>query len=324
MSRWFRWHEGTCEDGKFRVVARNAGVTVATVMGVWAILLEDASHDDHRGIAVRGEDFYAAILDLGSELQPILEAMQNIGLIACCTNDTIEISNWSKRQYETDTTDSTNAERQRRFRDKHKSNGAQTKRNGSVTATKRPDTDTDTDTEAEKKEPREVALMSIDPNEFPVFWEAWPNKVGKHAAVKALASARKRGVPFETIMAGVHSYIRDKPPDRSWMNPATFLNGNRWEDQPARAGVFAKPATVHQQRQLESKEALDALRNASRRQDFGVQRHDPGNGQGGVHSGVRGAIIDLSAARDREGHEPVERSSGDGQLSELGKVSGAS
>jgi hypothetical protein len=150
MSRWFRWHEGTCEDGKFRVVARNAGVTVATVMGVWAIILEDASHDDHRGVAVRGEDFYAAILDLGSELQLILEAMQNIGLIACCTNDTIEVSNWSKRQYETDTTDATNAERQRRFRDKQKGNAPQTKRNGSVTATKRPDTETEADAETDK------------------------------------------------------------------------------------------------------------------------------------------------------------------------------
>ena len=154
MSRWFRWHEGTCEDGKFRVVARNAGVTVATVMGVWAVLLEDASHDDHRGIAVRGEDFYGAILDLGSELQPILEMMENIGLIACCTNDTIEISNWNKRQYETDTVDGTNADRQRRFREKRKSNDPKTDRNGarngSVTAMKRPETDTDTDTETEQ------------------------------------------------------------------------------------------------------------------------------------------------------------------------------
>lgn len=83
-----------------------------------------------------------------------------------------------------------------------------------------------------KEETREVAL-SIDPNEFNIFWEAWPNKVGKPAAVKALASCRKRGAVFAEIMEGVRNYIRDKPPDRPWLNPATFLNQNRWEDQPA-------------------------------------------------------------------------------------------
>jgi hypothetical protein len=88
-----------------------------------------------------------------------------------------------------------------------------------------------------KQETRAVAL-SFDPNEFAIFWAEWPNKVGKPAAVKALAAARKRGTPFDVIMAGVMAYIRDKPPDRSWMNPATFLNGNRWEDQPARTGTL--------------------------------------------------------------------------------------
>lgn len=197
MSRWFRWHEGTCEDGKFRVVARNAGVTVATVMGVWAILLEDASHDDHRGIAVRGEDFYAAILDLGGELQPILEAMQNIGLIACCTNDTIEISNWSKRQYETDTVDATNAERQRRFREKHKGNASQTKRNGSVTATKRPDTETEAETEADTETdkiaaspPRAASEKSRKGNATPLPDSySLPEKVAMFAASQGLTDA---------------------------------------------------------------------------------------------------------------------------------------
>lgn len=84
-----------------------------------------------------------------------------------------------------------------------------------------------------QKEPREVALL-FDPNEFSIFWREWPNPVGKKPAVKALASARKRGAPFDAIMAGVRTYIRDKPPDRPWLNPATFLNQNRWEDQPAK------------------------------------------------------------------------------------------
>jgi hypothetical protein len=162
-------------------------------MGVWAILLEDASHDDHRGIAVRGEDFYAAILDLGGELQAILEAMQNVGIIACCTNDTIEISNWSKRQYETDTTDATNAERQRRFREKHKGNATQTKRNGSVTATKRPDTEAETDTETDKiaaSPPRAVSGRGRKASAGPLPDDySLPEKVALFGAMQGLSDS---------------------------------------------------------------------------------------------------------------------------------------
>ena len=67
------------------------------------------------------------------------------------------------------------------------------------------------------------------------FWKEWPNKVGKPAAVKAWASARKRGHSVETIMDGLERYIYGKPPDRPWLNPSTFLNQERFLDQPARA-----------------------------------------------------------------------------------------
>jgi hypothetical protein len=43
MSRWFRWYEGTSEDGKFRTVARMSRVTVRDVLALWAFMLEDAA-----------------------------------------------------------------------------------------------------------------------------------------------------------------------------------------------------------------------------------------------------------------------------------------
>jgi hypothetical protein len=81
---------------------------------------------------------------------------------------------------------------------------------------------------------KEVARESAPSSdfEFEDFWNLWPNKVGKPAALKAFVSARKRA-DLDAIVAGVFAYIRDKPPDRPWLNPATFLNQNRWEDQPA-------------------------------------------------------------------------------------------
>lgn len=153
MTRWFRWYESTTEDGKFRMVARNANVTVATVIGVWAALLEDASHPDHRGVCVKGEDYYAAILDLEpGEVQTILASMQDSNLISV-GHGAITINKWKDRQFETDTSDPTNADRQRRFRQRKALNGNVTPRNVPVTETKRPDTEAETDTEVESPLP---------------------------------------------------------------------------------------------------------------------------------------------------------------------------
>lgn len=65
------------------------------------------------------------------------------------------------------------------------------------------------------------------------FWAKWPHKVGKPVAMRALDASRKRGVSWVALLGGIERYMRTKPPDRAWMNPATFLNGDRHEDQPA-------------------------------------------------------------------------------------------
>lgn len=67
-------------------------------------------------------------------------------------------------------------------------------------------------------------------DEFARFWRAWPNKVGKPAAERAF---KKVAGEIEDILAGIDRYVRDKPADRPWLNPATFINQRRWEDQPA-------------------------------------------------------------------------------------------
>ena len=72
-------------------------------------------------------------------------------------------------------------------------------------------------------------------NDFDLFWTIWPNKVGKPAAQKAFARVAGE---LDAISSGVQRYIRDKPADRSWLNPATFLNQRRWEDQPASVSII--------------------------------------------------------------------------------------
>lgn len=64
------------------------------------------------------------------------------------------------------------------------------------------------------------------------FWPIYPNKVGKPKALEAFLKARK-AASLEAIIDGLNRYIAGKPADRSWLNPTTFLNQERWADEPA-------------------------------------------------------------------------------------------
>jgi len=75
-------------------------------------------------------------------------------------------------------------------------------------------------------------------NDFPAdalssFWETYPHQVGRRPAEKAFHRVQADGqVSFATLMAGLDRYVRTKPPDREWCNPATWLNQGRWDDEP--------------------------------------------------------------------------------------------
>ena len=80
---------------------------------------------------------------------------------------------------------------------------------------------------------REEGLAKANPNRaregtaFDRFWSIWPNKVQRTYAEKCFAKVAKE---VDQIVVGVERYIREKPPDRQWLNPSTYLNQRRWED----------------------------------------------------------------------------------------------
>jgi hypothetical protein len=81
---------------------------------------------------------------------------------------------------------------------------------------------------------REIVIADGWPSDYrDQFWLRYPNKVGKPKALAKLDGCRNRRVPFSAIMDGLDRYIRTKPPDRAWLNPETFINQERWADQPA-------------------------------------------------------------------------------------------
>lgn len=103
--------------------------------------------------------------------------------------------------------------------------------------------------------------------EFDQFWNAWPNKVGKKKAMTAFHSILKSGnVNFDTLIEGAARYVRDKPPDRQWLNPATWLNQARWEDEPppriSQRGNVVDMASV-------GKEMIDEARQRERNNGTG-------------------------------------------------------
>ena len=69
---------------------------------------------------------------------------------------------------------------------------------------------------------------------FEEFWSRYPRKVGKQAAAKAYATARKRGVSHDHIMTGLRhqwQFLAAEKPRGFCPHPSTWLNQGRWEDE---------------------------------------------------------------------------------------------
>lgn len=118
---WFRWYHGACSDAKWPIIARKAKVSVGVVVSVWAALLEYASQDDERGSVAGfdGETYDALYGYEDGTCDAVLAAMIEKSLI--CDGC---ICAWSRRQAVREREDATNAERQRRYRERKKQENA--------------------------------------------------------------------------------------------------------------------------------------------------------------------------------------------------------
>lgn len=84
-----------------------------------------------------------------------------------------------------------------------------------------------------KKDKEEKNITPIVP--FAQFWEVYPKKVGKDAAIKAF----KKINPDEALMQTILEAVGKQKLSRQWQEnggqyipyPATWLNGHRWEDE---------------------------------------------------------------------------------------------
>lgn len=115
--QWFRWHHGSVTDPKFKLVAHKSKQALASVIAVWAFVLEQASASDERG-EFNGIDCEALDCLLGLDegaTASILEAMEGRGLV-----DGGTICAWEKRQPKRERVDENSTERSKAFRQKQR------------------------------------------------------------------------------------------------------------------------------------------------------------------------------------------------------------
>jgi hypothetical protein len=164
FNRWLRWHYGSCADGKLQLVSRDSGETVATIVGVWAILLEEASDLNHWGIANDDHQYHAVILGLDLDtVVKVVKGFISLRMVEPRREGGIRILNWHKRQYYTDAKDPTHIERKARWL----KNKAGTEWNAQERfGTPETDTDTDTDKKESKEDTANAVLSANKPYAF--------------------------------------------------------------------------------------------------------------------------------------------------------------
>lgn len=254
MMDWWRAHHGLPNDPKLALSAAvtPCNATRGEVLAVFVSLLDMASQNTPRG-SIEGYDVeqigWMLQMDSG-RVSDIIEALKKKRVI---TGNML--TSWEKRNPKRDREDDS-AERVRKYRDKQKLE--------SVTpcnATKRPE---ERRLEESNENQKHVAVATSAPEEFqlsadppspvrsvvptgPTFedwWKVWWNHDAKKDALKAWpAAVKKKGAQFLVDQAiGYRQRFEDtdKWEFKAKMLPATWLRGERWNDQapmsPARNG----------------------------------------------------------------------------------------
>ncbi|WFU52208.1 helix-turn-helix domain-containing protein [Bradyrhizobium pachyrhizi] len=84
----------------------------------------------------------------------------------------------------------------------------------------------------EPKEKRRALNSTFPADSFDQFWALYPDKKARKKCAEIWEDKILTGkTDFEEIIGGLRKYIRCKPKDRPWLNPSTFLNQARWEDE---------------------------------------------------------------------------------------------
>lgn len=227
---WFRWWHGSSDDPKLRMIASECNMPVASVIGLWATILEAASKSQNRG-NIDNFDYEVVSFHLGIDVETPCNAMKRRKMLHE-TDGTLTVLNWSKWQPKRERDDNSTS-RVREFRNKQKQ--ALTERNDNET----PCNASETQVTPREDKRREDKTITQSPSGFADFWSAYPKKVGKGAAEKAWDKAK---ADLSLVLAAIKTQASSdqwrKDGGQFIPNPATWITQRRWEDG---ATVTAEP-----------------------------------------------------------------------------------
>jgi hypothetical protein len=173
--------------------------------------------------------------------------------------------------------DPTAADRQKRKRERDKSEDVT--RDTSVTSHPPEQSRTDTDTE-KKDTPRKARVQSGEVEGFEAFWSHYPRKTGKGAARKAFEVACRKADPL-VLHVAAGRFAATRPDPKFTPHPATWLNQERWLDEELQPKAAPEPFKGTSNGQVFVKQGTDAFDAWSRwwRKTKGVSA--PTNQDGG-------------------------------------------
>ncbi|MBA2397602.1 MAG: hypothetical protein H0V72_02715 [Bradyrhizobium sp.] len=151
------------------------------------------------------------------------------------------------------------------------------------------------------------------------FWAAFPNKIGKADAMKAFDKATTKVTP-EVMFPALNRYA-NKNDDRPFCNPSTWLNQERWLDQPAVNNVKYRPSA-------QKTSGADAILAVATRKARELDWNDTMAGTAGEAEFALGSRFvepgpcgnqraPQRADRDNYGLEPVAERGGEGEVGSL-------
>jgi hypothetical protein len=220
--KWWRCHHGMPFNRKWPAVAARAKVTVAVVVAVCVALQDYASQQEERG-SIEGFDaettavFYQ--IDQ-SAIEAVMLALQEKGF-----HDGKRLTNWE--EYQRDESSTPRVQKHRLKRNETVTKQDETKGNEISSISKSDSGSSDPE--------KEVA------RQFEAFWLLYPRRQGRGQALKAFKTALTK-TTIDIILQGVENYKKIKADYADWCMPATWLNGERWLDQPHQQPQPHKPA----------------------------------------------------------------------------------
>lgn len=99
--------------------------------------------------------------------------------------------------------------------------------------------------------------------QFESFWKSYPRRVAKGAARSAFVKAVKK-TTLEAMLKAITEYVAMKPEKIDYKHPATWLNGECWDDEwePAQSKAPALKTSADRFQSREEYIAYHVQKNA--------------------------------------------------------------